>query len=320
MATKPFRPSYETCSEVTDFCPVRATTLGYFPNEGVNAFLAAAFGLAAITTLVFGIWKRTWGYSLAVASGCILECAGYVGRVLLASNPWNGSAFKTQIVAIILGPTLVCVGLYLTLRHAVLALNPGLSRVAPRAYPLFFVPADVSCLVIQAIGGGIAAAAGRDKIDLLQHGNRTVIAGICLQVVVLGLFGGLSGEFLWRVRAWVKSGEAPEGDQGVRLWSNGKFRLFLYAMLGAYSALLIRCVYRIAEMAGGWGNHIMQDEPSFVVLESFMILIASGLLAGFPPGVFFPQMSHSPKVKGVVAGEEVRQDGASSSETEKAAV
>ena len=26
-------------------------------------------------------------------------------------------------------------------------------------------------------------------------------------------------------------------------------------------------VDRIAEMAGGWGNHIMQDEPSFVVLE-----------------------------------------------------
>jgi hypothetical protein len=24
---------------------------------------------------------------------------------------------------------------------------------------------------------------------------------------------------------------------------------------------------RIAEMAGGWGNEIMQDEPSFIVLE-----------------------------------------------------
>lgn len=26
-------------------------------------------------------------------------------------------------------------------------------------------------------------------------------------------------------------------------------------------------VNRIAEMAGGWGNKIMQDEPSFIVLE-----------------------------------------------------
>ena len=25
----------------------------------------------------------------------------------------------------------------------------------------------------------------------------------------------------------------------------------------------------IAEMAGGWGNHIMQDEPSFIVLDGW---------------------------------------------------
>ena len=35
---------------------------------------------------------------------------------------------------------------------------------------------------------------------------------------------------------------------------------------------------RIAEMAGGWGNKIMQDEPSFIVLE--------GLLVDFRPQVF----------------------------------
>ena len=37
----------------------------------------------------------------------------------------------------------------------------------------------------------------------------------------------------------------------------------------------------------------MQDEPSFIVLESFMVLIACLLLAVFAPGIFFPQMSHS---------------------------
>lgn len=67
-------------------------------------------------------------------------------------------------------------------------------------------------------------------------------------------------------------------------------------MAGAYAVLLIRCIYRIAEMAGGWGNEIMQDEPSFVVLESFMVLIACVLFTAFAPGIFFPWMSHSDKV------------------------
>lgn len=198
-----------------------------------------------------------------------------------------------QIVAIILGPTLVCIGLYLTLKHAVTALNPSLSRVPPRVYPLFFVPADVSCLVIQAIGGGIAASAGRDKYNLLQDGNRTIMAGIVLQVVVLGAFGAMSGDYLFRVGRYFKSGAvASEHQSGAALWASKNFRIFLWAIVVAYAGLLIRCIYRIAEMAGGWGNYIMQDEPSFVVLESFMVLISCLLLAGFAPGVFFPQMSH----------------------------
>ncbi len=213
---------------------------------------------------------------------------------MLSKNPWHDAAFKMQIVAIILGPTLVCIGLYLTLKHAVLSLNSSLSRIPPRIYPLVFVPADVSCLVIQAIGGGIAAAAGRDSYSLLQHGNRTIMAGIVLQVVVLAAFGSMAGDYLFRAGRYFRSGNvAAEHQSGAALWVDKKFRMFVWAMAVAYAGLLIRCIYRIAEMAGGWGNHIMQDEPSFVVLESFMVLIACALLAGFAPGVFFPQMSHS---------------------------
>ncbi|KAK5659338.1 hypothetical protein OQA88_1431 [Cercophora sp. LCS_1] len=309
-----FYPSYETCDQVSAICPVKATTLGYYPIEGLNAFFAAGFGLATLVALGVGVWKRTWGYSIAVAAGCLLETAGYVGRTLLADNPWNKNAFQTQIVAIILGPTLICIGLYLTLKHAVTALNPSLSRVPPRAYPWFFVPADVSCLVIQAIGGGLAAAGGRQNPGLLQHGNRMIIAGIVLQVVVLGTFGSLGGEYLWRVKRWIGTSGQHEAVPG--LWHDKKFRLFVCAMAGAYSTLFIRCVYRIAEMAGGWGNHIMQDEPSFIVLESFMVLIASLLLAFFPPGIFFPYMSHSEKVKG--AGESKPQTDGESEGTDRA--
>jgi hypothetical protein len=176
----------------------------------------------------------------------------------------------------------------------VTALNRSLSRVPPRVYPIIFVPADVSCLVVQAIGGGIAASAGRDKYNLLQHGNRTIMAGIVLQVVVLGAFGLLAGDYLFRAARYFRGGAvASEYQSGAALWAEKKFRMFVWAMGIAYAALLIRCIYRVAEMAGGWGNHIMQDEPSFVVLESFMVLIACALLAVFAPGVFFPQMSHS---------------------------
>lgn len=70
------------CTEVSPACPVSATTLGYYPNKPLNIFIAAAFGLAAIITLVFGVWKRTWAYMSFIVAGCALELAGMYTLVL----------------------------------------------------------------------------------------------------------------------------------------------------------------------------------------------------------------------------------------------
>ncbi|KAI1462152.1 RTA1-domain-containing protein [Annulohypoxylon moriforme] len=294
----PQRISYRLCTEVSPICPVEATVLGYYPNLGVNAFLAAAFGLCIIGLVTTGIWKRTWGYSAALTAGCILEFAGYVSRVLLHLNPWNSSAFQTQICAIILAPTLICISIYLTLKHVTLSLNPSISRLRPRLYPLIFVPADVSCLILQAIGGSLAASAGYTHPELLVSGDRVIIAGIALQCAVLGGFGAMVVDYYLRVKRWVKSmevggdGDVNEADRmALATWRDGRFRMFVYAVAGAYAGILIRCIYRIAEMAGGWGNPIMQDEPSFVVLEGFCIVIPVILLTAFPPGFLFPAMA-----------------------------
>ena len=71
-----FHPGYDTCTEVNALCRVEYTTLGYYPNQGVNIFLAIGFGVCALVTFGFGVWKKTWGYSIAITAGCILELAG----------------------------------------------------------------------------------------------------------------------------------------------------------------------------------------------------------------------------------------------------
>lgn len=81
-----FFPSYETCTQVSQFCPVEATTLGYHPIKGLNIFLAVAHGVAAAVALSVGVWKRTWGYSLAVGAGCALECVGMPSPLNIPSS------------------------------------------------------------------------------------------------------------------------------------------------------------------------------------------------------------------------------------------
>lgn len=205
-------------------------------------------------------------------------------------NPWDNGAFTLQITAIILAPTAICVSIYLTLKHITLHLEPSVSRIPPKWYPMIFLPADVTCLVVQAVGGGIAAGADADDMDAVESGNNAIIAGIVLQVVVLGVFGVLAVDYWVRVRRYMAS---PGADPvGLSLWRSPNFRKFGYGMLGAYVSIFIRCVYRIAEMAGGWGNHIMQDEASFMVLDAGLITVTCYLLTIFHPGIFFPEMAN----------------------------
>jgi hypothetical protein len=63
----------------------------------------------------------------------------------------------------------------------------------------------------------------------------------------------------------------------------------IIAVIVAFVAILIRCIYRIAEMAGGWRNPIMQDQILFVVLDGIMCVVASVALNIFHPGAIFQE-------------------------------
>jgi hypothetical protein len=236
------RKSYRECSEVSEFCPVEATVLGYTPNLGASIFFTIVFGTLLSASIFLAIRKRTWSYSAGLTCGLVLETAGYVGRALMHNNPWDSGAFQLQICAIILGPTFICVSIYLTLKHVCLALNPALSRLRPRWYPIIFLPADLSCLIVQAIGGGIAAAAGSTNQKLLDGGNDAIIAGVALQVVVLICFGLLGVDYWIRVKKYMHSAEADPAALAV--WNDPKFRKFGFAVAGAFTTILVRCIYR----------------------------------------------------------------------------
>lgn len=304
--------SFDECTEVTPDCPVGATVLGYVPNLGSSIFFGVAFGLLIIASLGLGIWKRTWTYCAAVSVGVFLECLGYVGRGIMHHNVWNKAGFQMQICCIIIAPTFICAAIYLTLKHVALALSPSLSRIAPRFYPRVFLPADLACLVVQAIGGGVAAAAPRDDPKAAENGNRTIIAGVALQTLVLVCFGVMGLDYYVRVNKHMHSAEAEPARLAV--WNDRKFRIFCTSVTAAYFSILIRCIYRIAEMAGGWGNHIMQDQPSFLVLDSTLVLVTSSLLTIFHPGLLFPQMATGGSEGGAARESEKEKSGESSNE------
>ena len=233
--------------------------------------------------------------------GCAAEAAGYAGRVMMNNNPYDDLGFQLQICLLIIAPAFLSAGIYLTLKYFTITFGESWSRLRPAWYTYVFITGDLVSLVLQGTGGGLAATAdsGSDTQDL---GTNLMIAGVVFQVVILSVFGYLLSEYTLRTyRRREKLSMAA-----TEMLRSMKFRMFVGAIMIAYLAIFTRCVYRIPELTGGWGNELMRDEPEFsespnfeerdehwlirlqVALEGMMITLAALVLTVFHPGYCFP--------------------------------
>ncbi|KFZ12224.1 hypothetical protein V501_04326 [Pseudogymnoascus sp. VKM F-4519 (FW-2642)] len=284
--------SYKICTEVSDRCPVSATTYGYYPNFGGNVFFTAFFGALFIAGLAIGIRGKTWTFALALGIGSGLEMLGYVGRVMMHKNPWDSAGFKMQICCIILAPSFLAACVYLTMKHLVLHFGPEHSLLKARLYPWIFVGCDLGSIVLQAIGGGVAASAG-DTLNkkLLDTGNGLIVAGISFQVATMAVCGLLVATYVFRYKKAKRVGTPTTEKNEYNPGEKRKLRMFCIAISVAYITILTRCVYRLPEMSGGWGNPLMQNELEFLILDGAMIAIATLAMTVFHPAIYLPAMS-----------------------------
>jgi hypothetical protein len=116
-----------------------------------------------------------------------------------------------------------------------------------------------------------------------------MIAGVIFQVVILAFFGYFLAEYT--LRTYRRRDQLSQ--ESWALFHKISFRCFMGAVIVAFLGIFVRCVYRIPELTGGWGNELMRNEPEFIVLEGVMIVIAVGALTIFHPGYCFPALGNT---------------------------
>lgn len=173
-------------------------------------------------------------------------------------NAYDNVGFQIQICLLIIAPAFISAGIYLTLKHFTLTFGETWSRLRPAWYTYIFICGDFISLVLQGAGGGLAATAkaGSSTQDL---GTNLMIAGVIFQVVILVVFGYLLIEYTLRTYRR----RSKLSDAATEILYSMKFRLFVGGIIVAYLAIFTRCVYRIPELTGGWGNELMRNEPEF---------------------------------------------------------
>lgn len=250
------------CSSISPSCPVENTIYGYYPSLPLNAFFTAFFAFFALKNVVYGIYFRTYFFAYVMTIGCISEAIGYGGRIMMHFNPFDEIGFRMQISCLIFAPAFINAAVYIVMKHVVLFFGTDKSRVPARWYTWIFISCDFTSLMLQAVGGGLAGGAG-DNSALRDKGTDTMLAGIIFQVATLIIFGYLAFEYVVRIR-----GSWEMVPCGAREYTRkSSFKLFVAGVVIAYLTIFTRCVYRVAELVGGWANPIMRNETEYVVLE-----------------------------------------------------
>jgi hypothetical protein len=80
-----------------EICPVDATVYGYRPSLAANITLIALYALAAAIHTYLGIRWKQWWFMCCILVGAASAIIGYIGRVMLYSNPFSFNAFMLQI-------------------------------------------------------------------------------------------------------------------------------------------------------------------------------------------------------------------------------
>lgn len=207
---------------------------------------------------------------------------------MMNSNPWSKTGFKIQICCLILSPSFLAAGIYLTIKHLVIYFGPEMSRIRPKMYTRIFISCDIVSIISQAAGGGVASA---ETANLVNIGDDIMIAGIAFQVATMFVCICLAVDFGIQVFRHHIHRSAGEGEVKEARELPQSFRYYAACCAIAFALIFVRCVYRIPEMSGGWGSKLMRNQAEFMILDGAMISTASILLTIAHPGIFFPAIS-----------------------------
>ncbi|KAE9376813.1 RTA1-domain-containing protein [Stipitochalara longipes BDJ] len=296
--------SPDLCTLAT--CDLTLAHLKYLPSLAGNALYATIFAGCLVAQLVLGIRYRTWGFMTAAILGMLTEIVGYIARIAMHNNPFIKSNFLMYLVTLTIAPAFLSAAIYLCLARIVVVYGEerGISRFRPATYTIVFCTGDFLALLLQALGGAIASGAA--STSTTQMGINIMLAGLSCQVFSLLIFAFCCTEFALRVYAFshtpghpygssISNTNQPNSPSSIRtgqplnssLPKSVLFRSFLVGLCVATVTILIRSVFRVAELSGGFHGPLANNQISFMILEGAMICIACLSLTIMHPGVCF---------------------------------
>ncbi|GAB1315715.1 hypothetical protein MFIFM68171_05925 [Madurella fahalii] len=271
----------------------------YSPVFSLAIIGAVLFGLTALyLSYLTLIRHRTRYFICAVLSG-ITETVGFALRCWSIRNQSNLPLYITSLSFLVLSPLLLAASVYLLLGRLIQAVLPPshhhlLGSLHARHITAVFVGLDILAAIVQSAGTVVAAAANWNGPRALT-GVDILVAGLALQTAAFVAFVLVLARFAFIAR------DKGDGLRAVRQNAPVGWQRLMVAEAVSAVLILFRCIYRLAEFAGGVTGYAFRTEWLFWVFDGFAMLVATGVFCIWHPGACLGRDGG----KGVAIGDEI---------------
>ncbi|GMG21913.1 unnamed protein product [Ambrosiozyma monospora] len=249
---------------------------GFSPNFSANLAFAVIWGVIIGIQLILTRRTKERAFGVSMIIRCVSEFIGFIGRVKLHANADDFGNYYMASLGTLISPVFFMAAFYDCFVALVIIYGENYSfpfmRPAIR-YRKVFLWMDVAAFILQATGGSLVSYK-------IYSGLKVMLAGLSLQAFTILIFILTIITFFARVNS--KRDDIDEQYQDIR--KSTMFRCVLYSMFISVVLLYIRCFYRLAVIAGPWGNSAMKNEVLFLVLDSGCCTVVGILLTVFFPG------------------------------------
>ncbi|KAJ3555590.1 hypothetical protein NM688_g2490 [Phlebia brevispora] len=287
----------------------------YIPTRGVCEVMLILFSFVTVLHFIGALGYRLWWVLPTICLAGAGEIAGWAARLWSSHDPFARNPFLIQIITTILSPTPLLGAIFIMFSRLSEILGVQYSRLSPRWYSRIFLSCDIIALTVQGLGGGIAASAqGAQQQKTLNLGSNIMLGGILFQLAAMMTFIFLVVEYFTRffsnqpLRPKPEEPKSFKDDASVmtlveaRPWTP-RTKLMSASIALCMFFLLVRSIYRTAELADGWDGKIISTEVLFNFFDGAMVVLTMYTLIFLHPSYLLPtsKASGSPLSKTVSA-------------------
>ncbi|KAI7107272.1 hypothetical protein KC340_g10486 [Hortaea werneckii] len=227
---------------------------------------AVVFALLFMISLLWHIFQfirhRIW-FFIPFVVGVIFEAVGYAARGKSGQQApdFEVTPYVIQSLLTLLGPSFFAASIYMILGR-IIRLTDGERHSMIRSNWLtkIFVLGDVLSFFVQSGGGGMLAnAKDQDTVDLA---NKVVLAGLALQILFFAFFVIVATTFHMRIN------KAPTEKSTL---ISTPWTRYLWILYLASALIVVRCLFRIAEYAGGQDGVLLSTETYLYIFDALLM-------------------------------------------------